>query len=872
MSENLANTTKISGNKTSTIITLFLIFAMTFSVVALPLANAHTPSWTIPTFAYIHVSPNPVGVGQQVTVVFWLDKIYDGALVTNNYRFHNYELTITAPDGSDETKTYADIADTTSSQYYLFTPTQVGTYTLTFEYPGQNINDYSHANDAFVNDSYTGSSAITTLTVQEEPVPAAIDSYPLPTEYWTRPIEAQNTYWYTIASNWLSFPSIVANYQPDGTAPNSAHIMWTKPIEEGGVVGGTNTGENGTTFYTGLSYETKFNPVIIMNGRMYYPLPKSNNGAAGFGAPADYNGYVCVDLRTGEQLFWQNTTMPNFGQLLDYDDPNQHGVIPNGYLWTVSGSTWSASDPLTGNWLFDIKNVPSGTLAYGPNGELLIYTLSPATKSLTVWNSTAAIARPGSMATYRPVSSIIDSATLGALPYSLNATESWLSAGSRIVRVIPGDVLLGLNGSLPSSGAALVYPSYSSTPYTMWALNLNPLEGPLGSLIWMKNYDPPSTNTTLILNFQSQPATVDQTARVFVIGERETFQWTGYSLDTGEKLWGPTTHDWDSFQYYHGISGGPNLPRGLAAYGNLYVGGYGGEIVAFDMKTGQELWTYNNTNSGLNTVYGHYPIFISSIADGKIYAHTSEHSPNSPPFKGALIRCINATTGDEIWTLPGWNTFTPYGANLVEPIYIADGYASYLNVYDMQVYTIGKGPSKITVEAPLSGVTQGSSVVLRGTVTDIASGTTQNEQKARFPNGVACVSDESQSEWMQYVYMQKPKPNNATGVQVTLSVIDSNDNYRIIGTTTTTDGFFTFNWTPDIPGQFTVYATFGGSESYWPSSAMTSFAVDSAPEPTAAPTPTPAPMTDAYVLSMGAAAVIAIVVIGLVIILMLRKR
>ena len=70
-----------------------------------------------------------------------------------------------------------------------------------------------------------------------------------------------------------------------------------------------------------------------------------------------------------------------------------------------------------------------------------------------------------------------------------------------------------------------------------------------------------------------------------------------------------------------------------------------------------------------------------------------------------------------------------------------------------------------------------------------------------FPNGVPAVSDASMSSWMEYVYMQKPKPTNATGVPVTLSVIDSNGNYRHIGTTTSdASGMFGFTWTPDISG------------------------------------------------------------------------
>ena len=51
---------------------------MSASVLLIPLTAAHTPSWQIPTFAYINVAPDPVGVGQEVLVVFWLDKTFDG--------------------------------------------------------------------------------------------------------------------------------------------------------------------------------------------------------------------------------------------------------------------------------------------------------------------------------------------------------------------------------------------------------------------------------------------------------------------------------------------------------------------------------------------------------------------------------------------------------------------------------------------------------------------------------------------------------------------------------------------------------------------------------------------------------------------------
>ena len=99
----------------------------------------------------------------------------------------------------------------------------------------------------------------------------------------------------------------------------------------------------------------------------------------------------------------------------------------------------------------------------------------------------------------------------------------------------------------------------------------------------------------------------------------------------------------------------------------------------------------------------------------------------------------------------------------------------------------------------------------------------------------------SMTQWMGYVYQQQAMPTNFTGVQVQLYVLDSNGNHRPIGTATTdTSGMYTLTWTPDISGNYTVYAEFAGTNGYWPSSAETSFYV-SAPQATTAPTATAAP-------------------------------
>jgi hypothetical protein len=176
---------KLKSKTMAILIALFLSFSMTASMTLLPSASAHTPAWQIPTYAYITAFPNPIGVGQTLIVYMWLDPVFgaagtatigsSAALLSNDYRFHNYELTITSPNGTSNTITFDIIVDSTSSQSYHFTPTQVGTYNLTFTFPGQAYAQYSgqyNPTSTLVNDTYlpsyrqiTGKSQYTVRTL-----------------------------------------------------------------------------------------------------------------------------------------------------------------------------------------------------------------------------------------------------------------------------------------------------------------------------------------------------------------------------------------------------------------------------------------------------------------------------------------------------------------------------------------------------------------------------------------------------------------------------------------------------------------------------------------------------------------------------------
>ena len=850
-------TTVNTKRKLFSMIAIFLMLTMAVQLTFLATTSAHTPEWEIPSFAYLAAQPSPVGVGQTVQVYMWVDAPFPSAAEGNDIRRHDYKLTITAPDGSTDVKTWPIIWDTTGVQYYSFTPDQVGTYTLLFEYPSQLFTWNTTAVRAWNGDTFMADSATTTVTVQQEPLSAPVLSYPLPSEYWTRPIEGQNTDWYSVSSNWLNSPfnwvgdsgtqgavsscdtqGGYGRLQPDGIAPNSPHILWTRPIQDGGVVGGDIYELSGETYYMGGSYNVRFRDAIVMYGRLYYEEGWGNSGSGG--------DFICVDVRTGQELWRLNSTVisqigkPVTGYVYCYDMMNQHGVIPNGLLFTQNFAR--AVDPMTGRVLaLNITNVPTGIAAPGLQGEVLRYVYTSSDKTLGQWNS----------------SKVFVTEVSGTINASTTARYDWIKTlsigpGTWTLNrhLIPGNLLLMTQGSF--GGPRDPQPGMNVT-----AVSIKPETA--GQILWTKYLPVAADNVTRKI------IGIDEEAGVFITQDKETLTLCGFSLTNGNQVWTVTPDDakWDTMR-----------STSIVAYGNLYVSGFDGILHCYDMANGDLLWTYGNggpgntTYSGLETAWGHYPIFVDNVADGKLYLGTTEHSPDSPFYKGTQFRCINATTGEEIWAMMGWGTGMYVGQSDI----IAEGCFIYLNCYDMQIYSVGKGPSSMTVEAPKAAIELGKSLVISGTVTDISAGTKQKEQAARFPQGVPAVSDASQSAWMEYVYMQKPRPTDTTGVPITLSVVDANGNYREIGTTTSdADGFFAFNWKPDIEGQYTVYASFGGSESYWPSHAVTAFAVDPAAANTRTNRRTSESAADMYFVPAVAGIIVAIAMVSNDI-LVLRKR
>jgi hypothetical protein len=728
-----------------------------------------------------------------------------------------------------------------------------------------------------------------TFIVQEESIQAWPEA-PLPTQFWTRPINEANRAWSKVAGNWLA--GAAQNVGPTtnfgyGTGPESAHIMWATPMWAGGLAD-TRFSDEGytTTHYEGLT----FTPPIILNGKLYYDvqsLPKY--------------GWYCLDLYTGETLYFHNTTGPvtgvsqsssgtiageslAFGQILKFDCPNQHGVFP--YLWSttaVTSNTWMMFDAFSGNYMCSIGNVTqterrgtrtittggTGTAVYGKDGSMLRYNivnLGTTTPQyyLQVWNTTQAIWwkpafesnnywlwRPGLNVTYD-----------GRNGFTLNASIPAVQGSILAVRedqYVIGGTSGKNNGTYVEQG-------------NLWALNLKPdVNGVINpTLLWNITYTPPQQSypDAIVIGPNRSPITgpfVDPEDGVFTFKEGTSVRRWGYSLATGQLLW---TSGPEPAGHFYGWS--TNTYQGM-----LLSAGYGGVLIAYDIKTGKVLWNYTAEQVGFESPYGNYPILVTCIADGKIYLVSGEHSTTQPMWRGSYLRCINASNGAELWKVLHWGGAQVAGIEVgsAASVFIADGFLVGVNFYDNQIYCYGKGPSATMVAASPKISAHGDKILIEGLVTDQSPGAKKLAQTLGYPNGVPAISDADQQAWMEYLYAQQGIPGNAKGVEVSLDTLDPNGNFVHIDTVTSDlSGGFKKMWTPEVPGEYTVIATFAGSNSYYSSYAQTYIGVEEAP-PATPPVEYPQPFD--YTMSIvgtGIAIIIAMIITIAIAAMWIKKK
>ena len=543
---------KISG------ITFVLLLTLSALMVTLPSVSAQAPR--ISPHAYINAVPNPAQVN--TVVVLHVGSIYPTPSQVGGWTGLTAE--ITRPDGS--TETLGPIStDTTGGTGVVYIPTQVGSYTIRTHFPETvtTASGYYGVAGTILEDSYSDPM---TLVVQTEPT-AHYPAQPLPTEYWTRPIDGQFRGWYVIGGNHVdsnmptgSAPhSIVAPF--NDYAPESSHILFRKPLNLlGGLAGGT-MGEHG--FEQGDSYEGKFSGVVVIGGILCYNEFESNGGTR------VENDVIAVDLHTGEQLWKRpllssegNRVSLSFGQVFYWDSYNHHAVY--GYLWGTSGSTWHAFEVGSGRWAFSMTDVPSGVNIIGDKGEIYRYYVNKNQGYMRLWNSSRVVSDEGSW--LRGNYGRTFNATRG-IEWTMNITG---------LADLPGSAYKYRNSVI--IGTDFARGRLSPDPASMWCIGVDLINGP--TLLWSRTWDFPGPMQLAIED-------VSEADDLFIVSTKETRATYGFRLSTGALVWGPTpTRD---FHDVWGQSSGNSWD--IIADGKVIAGNYGGTVWCYSAVNGSVLWT-----------------------------------------------------------------------------------------------------------------------------------------------------------------------------------------------------------------------------------------------------------------------------------------
>lgn len=841
--------------KLSKTITLILLLTLSATIIFATEINV-AQAIDMPTFLFVTASPNPVGTGQTVYVGITFSKPPPTSQGATGDLFEDVTLEITDPDG--QKKTHGPyLASQAAGVTFSFTPDKVGNYTIQAFYPGQVLTGNNSLNPTVgnLNRNLIGSkmlpsqSNIKTLVVTEEAVGPKYQTPPLPTEFWTRPIYATNWNWGEIGSNWFGLSGQGAydasgNVLPSGYAPNSAHIVWTKATQFGGQPGSPIASDSSTAYSSVSLIQTYFHPICILNGILYYNVydGSPNSNLLGWRAIDVHTGKVMWDKPAGKS----GTETIAWGQILNYNNYQEFGS--NAFLYSSPGAGGAFSsaanwmgiyDAYTGNFLANVTNTRTVSRLIDDESDIqgTIIGYYVAGGNLCLYNYTKLLA---------PTSAFVRAT--GTIDGSMPAATEWQTP---LPTTFNGDTI-SLSISAVTPEVILMRQAPNAVQWqgtTMGYQYVAGYDAKTGAKLWGPiNQTLPAYEDTSVLCAREG---------YYVMHNKDRNLAWGYSLTTGQMVWGPVQ-----------LQGGGDSSvwrDGEIAYGKVYVFDLGGYVNAIDLKTGDIAWTFYAGDAGYDTPFESYPIFgynRHSIADGKLFL--SQGIMYTPPLHPAYRLAINTTDGTLVWKI------LQYSSTTCAPI--GDGYLISWNSFDNQIYSFGKGPTVTKVSASPKVSVHGHSVLVEGTVMDTSGGTTQDVITTRFADGLPAVSEDSMEAWMEYAYMQQIKPTDATGVEVVITVLDPNNNVYDVGTTTSdASGSYKLMFTPEVPGAYTVIATFQGSESYYGSYAETHIGVEDAPTPT--PTEMPQVSTaDMYILPATIGIIIAIAVIGLVIILMLRKR
>ncbi len=842
---------------------------------------AIAPGTHLPTHAYLNVFPNPAGVGQQVTLGIFLASPFP----TNEYAT-NFTVVEKTPSGNTITLGPYQ-SDLTGGTVAYFTPDTVGNYTLQFFYGGQVLTNSSGYNGLIADPSH---SDIQTLVVQQEPVTQRTYPFtPLPNTWWQTPVSAENSQnWYTLTGAWYGFAAnSFANtgsynnsgyYNPYTESVYSGHVLWTKSWCGGGVAGGELGGDEVQSHYwSTFQYEPRYAPVII-NGILYSTWYTSTTGTGG------RQGIMAVDLYSGNTLWVINTTsILRCGMVTFQYTINEYGVL-GPFIWTTgtlaasetggitpanTGTQWNLFDGVTGKYVLSLVNGTDIRIRNDERGNLIGYFINTTAGTQLVHpvqgqNAIATNTGPHMTCVNLTLACGFTSSQFSPAVNTVRAFNTgymWDKAVQTNISGVNIDPALALSSIV---GNTLVLSSGSTNHGQHGYMILASMDQDTGAQLAAVNVTYSQTNSMLPY---TRIGTVSGDG-IYAFVNLVNYDVIAYNVKDCSKAW--------EYQMTGPNGAAPNIydlygVRTYYAKDAFLFAGLGGDMWSINALTGTLNWYTNTTTlqgpSGLETPYNVWPLwaFGSSCISNDVGYIAGGHEYNPPLFHGCQLYAVNLTDGSLVWSELDTS---------VTSTAIAYGKVVSLNAYDNQLYCFGKGPSAITVNAPSVGVSTATPITFTGSVIDVSPGTKQLLVYSNYPNGLPCVSDQSESRFMETVYQQQAMPSNVSGVPVTLSVIDSNNNFRQIGTTTSNAlGTYSYTWTPDISGNFTVYAQFLGSNSYYPSSASIGFyaSLSATNEPIV--TALPQSTADMYFVPSVIAIIIVIIIVGAVLaMLMLRKR
>ena len=815
----------------TTILIASLLLLTSFSIAFIPVASAQN----VTTYAQLAVNPNPVGKDQMVNVIVWVQPIPPEA----GEVFNGFKVTITKPDGHTDTLGPVD-SWPVGAAFFPYTPTTVGDYTFEFTYPGQTMSSGEEYQPA--------TSQTVTLTVQTDPI-EGLPPAPLP-EYIDGSVNTENREWARIVGSWMMtyYNSTYTGYGDSGggfnpytTAPRSAHIRWAIPAATGGLAGGDSdtAGE-----YSGLSYSSYGNPPIIMNNKLYV----NTNPTLGHFRSTAGQGMACYDLQTGEEVWRREDAGITTGQHYRSFSPGRPGIVS--FLWDLYGDndSWYVYDPYDGSLEMVFENVTKwGTnwwwedaVVYGPNGDLYVYILDGYANELTMWNSTKAfwdngILRIGSDGVER----------FGWEPVSEGAAEEEVASSTAY------DWEKGIEWTITIPDRNVGW----HTPYSIFGISDGVMIAKSGTSGNWVDYDiayDMYTGEELWVHDRSEAVQSFYNSvgeGITAAWDLSTRKWTAYDIHTGTKLWESEQADypWGTYASY----------GSTIAYDQLFFGSFDGNEYAIDLETGDINWKFYSGDSGVETVTGSWPMWQGPlVADGVVFCGTGEETPTQPLTRGNRVFAIDAETGEEIWHIAGYMSLKA----------VAEGVLIGYNGYDSKIYCFGKGPTAMTLEAPTVATPAGTPVILAGTITDQSAGS----------KDTPAISDEDMDEWMEYLYMQKPRPQDAQGVPVKLAYQLPDGTWKDIDQTISDmNGNFGYLWTPPGEGTYVVKAFFLGSESYASSEATTYVGIGTWPTPDDSEAVDLTPLEDSIATQMTyILVVIVLVIIAIVIALysMMRSR